>query len=454
MILAAFRVKSFRFQWPADLLTSWAFEMETLILGWYVMVQTGSVFLLTVFGSLQFLGTLAAPMYGVLADRVGARLMLCAMRTVYAVLAALMMLLALTGLLAPAWVLVLYGLNGLVRPNDLVMRNTLIGETIPADHLMGALGMSRATMDSARVGGALAGAGLSTLLGIGVTYAFVTCFYAASLALTFGVARARPVADPTVPAPSPRPLPPAGERERSAHFPPAASPSPSAPSGGEGNVRGPELRGPHARRSKRRELKEGLAHVLDRPQLLALMWLAFLINLTAYPVSGGLLPYVAKQVYQADATGLGSLVASFSLGALLASIAMVMTGGPRHPDRFTLVFTVAWYLLLAGFGYVQSMRVGLLVLLAAGFVQSVAMISMTATLLVATDQRFRARVMGVRMLAVYGLPLGLLAAGALIERIGYPLTVTALAAVGLVFTVAIGVKWRAAVWGRARAVTA
>ncbi|MGH7413252.1 MAG: MFS transporter, partial [Candidatus Rokuibacteriota bacterium] len=46
-MLASFRVKSFRFQWPADLLTSWAFEMETLILGWYVMVQTGSVLLLT-----------------------------------------------------------------------------------------------------------------------------------------------------------------------------------------------------------------------------------------------------------------------------------------------------------------------------------------------------------------------------------------------------------------------
>ena len=42
-MLAAFRVKSFRFQWPADLLTSCAFEMETLILGWYVMVDTGSV---------------------------------------------------------------------------------------------------------------------------------------------------------------------------------------------------------------------------------------------------------------------------------------------------------------------------------------------------------------------------------------------------------------------------
>ena len=154
MILAAFRVRSFRFQWPADLLTSWAFEMETLILGWYVMVQTGSVLLLTLFVSAQFLGTLGGPMFGVLGDRVGGRLMLCAMRAIYATLAVTVMLLAFTGGLTPAWAIALAALNGIVRPNDLVMRNALIGETIPPDHLMGALGMSRATMDSARVGGA------------------------------------------------------------------------------------------------------------------------------------------------------------------------------------------------------------------------------------------------------------------------------------------------------------
>ena len=131
MILAAFRVRSFRFQWPADLLTSWAFEMETLILGWYVMVQTGSVLLLTLFGSAQFLGTLAAPMFGVLGDRVGGRLMLCAMRGIYATLAVTVMVLAFTGRLTPAWAIALAALNGIVRPNDLVMRNALIGETIP-----------------------------------------------------------------------------------------------------------------------------------------------------------------------------------------------------------------------------------------------------------------------------------------------------------------------------------
>ena len=34
-MLAPFQVRSFRFQFPADLATSWGIEMENLVLGWY-----------------------------------------------------------------------------------------------------------------------------------------------------------------------------------------------------------------------------------------------------------------------------------------------------------------------------------------------------------------------------------------------------------------------------------
>ena len=100
----------------------------------------------------------------------------------------------------------------------------------------------------------------------------------------------------------------------------------------------------------------------------------------------------------------------------------------------------------AGFGFVGSLGGGLVALFVAGLVQSVAMISMAAWLLAAAGDRFRGRVMGVRMLAVYGLPLGLMAAGALIDLIGYTPTVTALAVTGLVFTALIGMRWRASLW--------
>src|SRR5262245_47954799 len=171
--------------------------METLILGWYVMVRTGSVLLLTVFASLQFLGTLAAPMFGVLGDRLGSRVMLCVMRSTCVVLAAVLTTLGLAGQLTPALVLAIAALGGIVRPNDLVMRNSLIGETVPREHLMGALGLSRMPSDAAKVAGAGAGAGRPAALGVGGAYVVVVVFEMASLALTFGVARARPVPDPT-----------------------------------------------------------------------------------------------------------------------------------------------------------------------------------------------------------------------------------------------------------------
>jgi len=409
LILAAFRVRSFRYQWSADLLTSWAFEMETLVLGWYVLVHTESVLLLTAFGSLQFLGTLAAPVYGLAGDRLGGRFVLCAMRSAYAAFAAFLMLLGLAGWLTPAWVLAIATLAGLVRPNDLVLRNTLIGETIPAEATMGALGLSRATSDSARVAGALAGAGLASVLGVGPTYVVVTAFYAAALGLTFGVARRRPVPDPS------------------------ATPGPASTAA-------------VARPSGWRDVADGLARVARTPALLAMILLAFLINLTAYPVTSGLLPYVARHVYRVDAAGLGWLVAAFALGGLLASVTMVLTGGPRHPERATLVHSVAWYAALLAFGHLPGFAAGFAALLVAGFVQNVAMISMASTLLAAAGEGFKGRVMGVRMLAVYGLPVGLIAAGLLIERIGWAPTVTACAAVGLLFTLLIGVRWRASMW--------
>jgi Na+/melibiose symporter-like transporter len=89
-VLTLFRNRSFRLQWLADLLTSCAFEMETLILGWYVLSETGSVMLLTLFGAMQIGGTLVSPIFGVMGDRIGHRNLLCGMRATYAVLASIL----------------------------------------------------------------------------------------------------------------------------------------------------------------------------------------------------------------------------------------------------------------------------------------------------------------------------------------------------------------------------
>lgn len=400
--LAPFQVRSFRFQWPSDIATSWAFEMESLILGWYVLVETGSVLMLTLYASLRYLGTLLSPMFGVAGDRAGQRTVLCAMRAFYAAQATTLMVLAYTGALSPAYVFVVATLMGLVQPSDIGMRAALIGETMPPAHLMSAMGIQRTTQDSAKIAGALTGAGIVALLGMGPAYAVVACLYAGSVVLVLK----------------------AGARQ-----PPASPARPKA-----------------ARATPLRELKEGLLYVRRSPPLLAVMLLAFLLNVTAFPLFTGLLPYVAKEIYDTDRTGLGYMVASAACGALIGSILMSRHGGAFRPARMMVVCCVLWYAALLIFAHMNQLYSGMAALLLAGLAQSMGQVPMSAILLRACDEQFRGRVMGIRMLAIYGNLPGLLLAGPLIKLIGYPATATLYCISGIGVTAYIARRWRTALW--------
>ena len=111
-----------------------------------------------------------------------------------------------------------------------------------------------------------------------------------------------------------------------------------------------------------------------------------------------------------------------------------------------IVYTCAWYLMLLLFVHVPGIVGGRISLVLAGLAQSLCMTPMAVMLLHSAGARFRGRVMGVRMLAIYGLPLGLMAAGGLIERFGFAATATAYCVLGLLLTAAIAVRWRAALW--------
>ena len=401
---APFSVRSFRFQWPADLAASWAFDMEALILSWYILVETQSVFLLTLFLSMQYIGTLLAPMFGVMGDRKGQRRVLSTMRTIYAAQALVLMALAFSGLLTPVYVFAVAFVMGLVRPSDIGMRNALIGATMPADKLMGAISIQRTTQDSAKVAGALTGAGLVAALGIGPAYIVVTVFYAISAVLTMKGAN---------PAATARPAVAAAER---------ASPW--------------------------RDLREGAAYVWNTPLLLASMCLAFLLNCTSFPMMHGLMPVMAKEIYHIDQTGLGTLVAIGGFGALMGSVVMSRIGHTVRPARMVILFSAGWLLSLMLFVNTSHPAMGIPFLLLAGLSQGLSQIAMATMLIRNCDEKFRGRIMGIRMLAIYGNIPGLLLAGWLIPVIGYPLTGTLYAAVALILIVILTARWRAQLWRR------
>jgi predicted MFS family arabinose efflux permease len=199
------------------------------------------------------------------------------------------------------------------------------------------------------------------------------------------------------------------------------------------------------RRSPLRDLREGVAYVWTSPRMRAAIWIAFLANLTAYPFSNGLLPYIARDIYGTSQTGLGYLSASFAVGSLAGSIALSLIGGIRVA-RLMIAATAMWYAALLVFVQVHTEQAAIACLLLAGFSQSLTMISIAVILMRTASEHFRGRVMGVRMLVIYSLPLGLLAAGSLIDEIGFAATGTVYAAAGLTLLLFIVLHWRADLW--------
>jgi predicted MFS family arabinose efflux permease len=266
------------------------------------------------------------------------------------------------------------------------------------------MGLSRGTFDFARIGGALSGAAAFTVFGIAPAYVMIVCIYALSALLTLGTAP--------------------GRRAK----------------GGEAVAEAAAQLSPWS------DFREGIRYIWNTPPLLAIVWLAFLFNLTAYSITNGLLPYVAREVYHVDQNGLGWLVASFAFGAFLGAITLSRPNIPFALPRLLVVWGVVWLLLMLAFAQVQSFAAGMICLTLAGFASNIAMVPHSVILLRSSDRRFRGRVLGVRMLAIYSLPLGLLIAGVLIEHIGFRATVTLYAVTGIVFLIVIALRWRIYDW--------
>jgi MFS family permease len=351
-----------------------------------------------VYGALQYSGSLISPFFGIAGDRFGYRSLFMLTRGLYGCLALLIALLGLFDLLSPVLVIVLASIVGVVRPSDMMMRYALIGQTQPADQMTAALGLSRMTSDSARIAGALAGASVFAQFGLVPAYVVITVLYIVSFIFSRGVAGRVPhVGQPVSMAPV-------------------------------------------------RDLKEAFVYAWGKPELLGPIAIAFLINLLAFPFSLGLLPYIARTIYEVDQTGLGLLSASFSVGALVGSLVLGTNVFSLGTARAMFISTVCWFGLLLVFAPLTSFVAGAVILLCAGFAQSMCMTPLAAVMLRSTDAKFRGRIMGLRVLAIWGLPLGLLISGPLISSIGFVATTVLYTTLGILATVTVAWKWRERLW--------
>ena len=395
--LTAFFYRDFRMLWLSDSFVGCAEQVEFLVLAWYILQETDSPLLLGVYGALRFTGTLLSPIYGVMVDRYDRRKLILLTRTVFFANSGVLLTLALTDVLMVWHVFVLAGVAGMGRAFDTIVRQTVIPDIVPASGLMNGVALTRTGRDIMQIVGPLIGGYLLTAWGIGITYIAVIGLYAVGVALAFKLKSLMAVE----------------------------------------TARGPSVVA---------NIREALGYVRRQEVILALLLLAFLVNLTGFPLNQGLMPVFARDVLDVGATGLGQLLGAYAAGSMLASVTLAALPVIHRPGRMIVLGAVGWHFAMMFVAFSQWFGPSLILLALTGVSQSVAMVTMSMTILSATSPEVRGRVMGLRSLAVYGLPIGLLLSGALADGSSVKVALIVNASVGIIFAVVIAVSlselWR------------
>ena len=388
------RYGDYKFVWPTEALSLWAMEMETIVLAIFVLRDTNSPFLVGLIGALRVAGTLLGPFYGWMVDRYNPKLLQVCVRFFGILLAITLTTLIITDslLLWHAYVIVTAG--SMVRMLDLILIQALTADAVPSHALHGAIGLSRSTLDGARVLGSIAGGALFELMGLDWAYITITVLY---LLATITAIRINS-----------RPVITNAQTNNMWHG-----------------------------------LREGFHYIRQNPLLPGLIFFSFLIEFTAFPIVNGLMAVVGDELYNLDGTGIGLLAAVASTGALSGALLLGIKRRVVNPSQVMIIGSLTWHALMLVLALELPLWLFAIILLLWGFSGGTTFVAMIVALLRAAPSKTRGRVMGIRSLGIYGLSLGLLFGGWISEEAGPATMFGVLGTFGLTATVIASIIWPA-----------
>ncbi|MDA0769342.1 MAG: MFS transporter [Chloroflexi bacterium] len=395
-LLRSLRTRNYRQLWYSDNLMTAAEQMEFLVLAWYVVTETSSPFWVTLFAALRFTGTMFAPFYGIIVDRYDRKKLLVFSRLGFAGISLCILALSFTGQLQIWHVFVLTALAGMGRAFDNVTRQTFIADLVKREELSNAVALTRTGRDATQIFAPVVGGLLLDRIGLNWTYILVMVLH---LSGVFFMNRMRPP-----------------ERTLTA--------------------RGSSILS---------NLTESFRYAGKHQIVLSLLLLAFLVNLTGFPMNLGLTPVYAKEVLETTSAGLGQLLGAYSAGAFVGSIAIASIVNMRRLGRFMVLGAILWHLGVLALSQTSIFGGAMAILALSGFAQSFSMVTMAILLLGNTSSDIRGRIQGLRSLAVYGLPIGLLISGAVANGVGVSTALAINGVVGMVVTALIVLRLRG-VW--------
>ena len=384
--------KGFAILWGSDLAVSSAEFLELFILSWYVLQKTESPTILGIYAALRFTGTLFAPLLGVLVDHFGLRRSFNLSRSIFFILS--FILAAIFLLEEPSILVILFmsALLGVMRSTDLITRQSVLTHMVSQGELQNAVALSRMGRDLTQIIVPIAAGFLLSSLGTEVTYLGVVILYALSVVLSLMIPKFPRIMFDT-----------------------------------KSNMWG--------------FFTEGLSYIKSYPFLIALLLIAFIVNLTAFPLNHALLAVISNSMFDTDATGFGIIMGGYSAGALLGSLWISYFSEMRRPSRLMVFGCIFWHVAIFSIAFSTYFYVSVSIVLLAGIFQSFSMVIMAMLILRYTSEDMRSRVLGVRQLAVYGLPLGLVISGFVSENFDVVAALIGNAVVGLLMLAFVLITW-------------
>ena len=185
--------------------------------------------------------------------------------------------------------------------------------------------------------------------------------------------------------------------------------------------------------SIKKSITEGLAYIKTHDSLIYFISLALLMSFLGWS-NFTMLPVMARDVLFVEASGLGFLTSAGAVGSLISTAVIAGLGDFKDKTRLIIWAGVGTTIGILGFSLSSNFYLSLLLMF---FMQGALMafeVTITATVLLVTDDKMQGRVQGIYT-QVFGFTwVGGIFLGAIAELTGAPIAI-AIGGVGIGFTI-------------------
>ena len=359
--------------------------MESLALGWLVLNMTDSPFLVGLIASARMALNFLALFSGAVADRVPRQRLVATVMFAVSLLSLGMFALLVSGRLETWHIFALVLAGGFVRLFQMPASQSLVADILPEDRLSNGAALTTMGMNLNTVVGPLIGGFLFQAIGPQGVYAVIVVLNALGGMLALSIGRIQITAQ---------------SREDSVL----------------------------------KAMLEGLKYVKGQQVLWGVLLLAVIINFTGWPLHTSLMPVFARDILGTDSAGLGMLMSSFGIGALIGSTFLASVRNLRSAGKLLILSVIAWHATMLVFAASHSFYLSLTILLFTGMAFASTQVLMLTVILKATLPDFRGRILGMRSMAIYTYTFGSANSGGIAGAWGAPWAASFNGVVGIVLT--------------------